>query len=100
MVLRAHVRMLPQKMVQHMQEGADVIPVSLRLRGSYILDDHVAYPDMSARIVIQVLCQAACNGLGQMLVFGDSEDFLLGQAAECNAVFKADHNSYLARLVA
>ncbi len=96
MLLWTHVRVFPQEVVQDVQEGADVSRISSGLRSPYVFNDHVADPDMSARVVIQILCQAAGNGLGQVLVFGNREDLFLGQAAECNAVFKADHNSYLA----
>ena len=80
-----------QEMVKDMQQGQGVLLVTASLGLPNIIDNHV--PDFFAAVYLgQKILRECCRGdFRQMLMLGDSEYLLLGQAAHTNAIFERDH---------
>lgn len=80
-----------QEMVQHVQESQHVIAVAAGLARAHVVDDHV--PDLVAAMLLagQVLGKGRGRDLGDVLVLGDGEHFLFGEATEGQAVLERDH---------
>ncbi len=68
--------------------NADVAAVECR---ADVVADHVA--DALAAVVLldEVAGERGSGHLRNMLVLGDGEHFLFGQATKCNAIVDADH---------
>src|SRR5262245_63649626 len=93
-MMRWHrLRMRLEEVVQDMQQGERVRLVPDGLGVPDIVHDHVA--DLLAAVLVahEVLGERGRGDLRQVLVLGDGEHLLLGQAAESDAVVKCDHAS-------
>ena len=79
--------------MQHMQQGERVRLVPDGLGVPDIVHDHVA--DLLAAVLVahEILRERGRRDRGQVLVLGDGEHLLLGQAAQPDAVIKRDHAS-------
>ena len=84
--------MLPEEVVQHVQELQDVPAVAIILGLSNTIDNNV--PDLFGAVLYAQhgTGKAGCHNLGNALVLRDDKHHFLGQAAESNAIFQRDHN--------
>ncbi len=65
--------------------------VVTRLADADIANNHVADSFGTVLLVHKVAGECGCSDLGQMLVFGDGEHLLLGQAAKSYTVLQSNH---------
>ena len=72
-----------------------MIPVAAKLGFPDIVDNHV--PDFFAAMLIlqKVAGESRRRDLGDVLVFGDGQHLLFGQAAKPHAIFQRDHERTL-----
>jgi hypothetical protein len=82
-----------EEMVQDMHQGPHVLAVPARLRRAHIIHDHVADPLGPMLLVEEVFGKCAGGGLRHVLMLGDGQHLLLGQATERDAVFQGDHDA-------
>ena len=74
---------------------ARMLPVATELCQPGVIDDHV--PDFIGSVLLaeKVAGESPCRNFLQMFVLRDGKDFLLGQAAEREAIFERDHRPKL-----
>ena len=83
-----------QEVMQHVQKREHVVAVATRLARADIVDDHV--PDLVGAMLLarQILAKGRGRDFGDVLVLGDGEHFLFGEAAKGQTVFKGDHRPF------
>jgi hypothetical protein len=86
MLLRARVGMRFQKVMQHVQECQNVRLVAAPLRRPDVVHDHVADSFGAVLVLQEILGERGSSDFRQVLVLGDGEDLVLGQAAERDAI--------------
>jgi len=71
-----------------------VVAIATRLARADIVDDRV--PDLVGAMLLarQILAKGRSRDFGDMLVLGDGEHFLFGEAAKGQTVFKNDHRPF------
>jgi hypothetical protein len=80
-----------QKVMQHVQECPNVRLVTVPLRRTDVVHDHVADSFGAVLVLQEILSERGSGDFRQVLVLGDGEDLVLNQAAERDAIFQADH---------
>jgi hypothetical protein len=70
-----------QEMVEHVQQGQDVLPIAASLGLPDIIDNNV--PNFFAAVLLgqKVLTECRCSDFGKMFMLCNGEHFLFGQAA-------------------
>jgi hypothetical protein len=80
-----------QEMMQDVQQLQHAPLIGALLRGADVLNDHIAYFFLATLLMHEALRQGGSRHRRQMLMLGDGEDLLLGQAAKRNAIVERDH---------
>jgi hypothetical protein len=93
MLSRRRLRVHPEEVVQDMQEGQDVLLVAAMLRFPNVIDNHVT--DFLGAVLCgkKIARKSGRGDFRDVLVFGDGEHFLLGQAAQSDAILQSDHGA-------
>lgn len=98
MLFGSGLRMGPEKMVKHIEQKQNVLLVAALLRYTNIFNNHIADSFEAVLLMHQVGGECCCGHLREMLMFGDGQDFLLGQATKRHTIFKGKHHLTLCRL--
>ena len=92
MLFGPDLRVGPEKMVKHVEQKQNVLLVSAVLRHADIVNNHIADSFEAVLLMHQVGGECCCGYLREMLMFGDGQDFLLGQATKRHTIFKGKHH--------
>jgi hypothetical protein len=80
-------------MMQDVQQLQHAPLIAALLRGADVLNDHIAYFFFAALLMHEALRQGGSRHRRQMLMLGDGEDLLFGQAAKRNAIVERNHGT-------
>ena len=80
-----------EEVVQDMKEGQDMVSIATELCFPNIIDNHVADFFGSMLSGEKVARQRRCRHFRYVLVLGDGEHLLLGQATKLDTIFHRDH---------
>lgn len=83
--------MRAQEVMQHMQQRSHVRAVAGGLRSTDIVHDHCTDALRTAICHQQILGQLCRCDLGDVLMLGNCEHFLLRETAQTQTVFERDH---------
>ena len=81
------------EMLEHQPQVAGVASVAARLSGLDILQDHAADHRHAVVAMAEILAEFGSDNAWDMLMLGDRRDLLLGQIAEREAIFVAQHDA-------
>ncbi len=87
--------MIAQEVMQHVQIRLHFLKIAAGLGPTNVIDDHVANLICAVLAMQQVLGERGGGYFRNVLMLGDCPNFLLAQAAECDAVVHADHDTHL-----
>jgi hypothetical protein len=91
MVRRLGLGVRLEKMVQDVQQSQHMLPVAPDLGLPNIVDNHVSNSFASVVLRQEVLSERRRCYFGKVFMFSNGKHFLIGQAAESDAIFQRNH---------
>jgi hypothetical protein len=84
--------MFRQKMTQCHKELARMVTISALNRRAAVVAQHIPDPFGAMLLMQKVVAQGRGGYLGDVLMLGDGQHFLLAQAAQRDAIIQRDHD--------
>lgn len=88
-----------KKMVEDVQQSADVFAISSGLSGPNIVDNHVSDPLSSMLLSKEIGGQCRGNHVRYVLVLRDGEHFGLAETAARDTIFERNHEFHPGRRI-
>jgi hypothetical protein len=85
--------MRSQEMVEHVEQGENMLLIITRLASADVTDNHVTDFCSAMRLVHEILSKCGSSDFWQMLVLRNGKHLTFGQSTKCRAVLEGNHET-------